>query len=150
MAAELAKSRAEVERLRAEVEYLRKRMAEPRAADLAAVSLGHSPDSRAPASMRRKDIGLIQYAHPEEPFSTPAGTLTAASSPDEKIALYLSLFRGREDVYAMRWEGRNGRSGYSPACANEWRAQLCGKPQILGLCHGLAPFRIRRAKDGSA
>jgi hypothetical protein len=27
------------------------------------------------------------------------------------------LFKGREDVYAVRWEGRNGKAGYSPACA---------------------------------
>ena len=38
-------------------------------------------------------------------------------SADDKIKLFRSLFRGREDVYAVRWEGRNGKSGYSPACA---------------------------------
>jgi superfamily II DNA or RNA helicase len=51
-------------------------------------------------------------------------------SADEKIRLFRSLFRGREDVYAVRWEGRNGKSGYSPACAktafyasrSEWKA----------------------------
>jgi hypothetical protein len=35
---------------------------------------------------------------------------------DEKVRLFRSLFRGREDVYAVRWEGRNGKTGYSPAC----------------------------------
>jgi hypothetical protein len=50
--------------------------------------------------------------------SVGAGTVTMASPPDSKVAFFRSLFRGREDVYAVRWEGRNGRSGYSPAC--EW------------------------------
>jgi hypothetical protein len=41
-------------------------------------------------------------------------------SPEIKVKLYRSLFRGRDDVYAIRWESRNGRSGYSPACIREW------------------------------
>jgi superfamily II DNA or RNA helicase len=51
------------------------------------------------------------------------------SSPREKIALFRSLFHGRQDVYAIRWVAGNGRSGYSPACANEWDSALCGKPK---------------------
>jgi hypothetical protein len=37
------------------------------------------------------------------------------SSAESKLALYQSLFRGREDVHAVRWEGTDGRQGYSPA-----------------------------------
>jgi len=49
-------------------------------------------------------------------------------SREEKVRLFLSLFRGREDVFARRWESRRtGKSGYSPACANEWDPVLCGK-----------------------
>lgn len=33
---------------------------------------------------------------------------------EKKTALFRSLFRGCEDVYAVRWEGKNGKSGYSP------------------------------------
>lgn len=51
-------------------------------------------------------------------------------SADEKIALFHRLFRGRTDVYPIRWEGKTGKSGYSPACANEWRAGVCEKPRI--------------------
>ena len=36
------------------------------------------------------------------------------------MALFRSLFRGRDDVYAVRWEGRNGKAGYSPACRKVW------------------------------
>ncbi|MBI9018846.1 MAG: hypothetical protein JEZ07_16460 [Phycisphaerae bacterium] len=48
-----------------------------------------------------------------------------------KIILYRSLFRGREDVYPRRFEGiKTGKSGYQPACNNEWVQGVCGKPKI--------------------
>ena len=47
------------------------------------------------------------------------------------MALFRRLFRGRTDVYPVRWEGKtSGKSGYAPACANEWRAGVCEKPRI--------------------
>ena len=50
---------------------------------------------------------------------------------DEKIALFRSLFKGRDDVFARRFESRKtGRSGYQPACANEWVRGICQKPKI--------------------
>ena len=40
-------------------------------------------------------------------------------SLDEKVALFRSLFRGREDVFARRWQSRRGsKSGYQPVCVN--------------------------------
>ena len=52
------------------------------------------------------------------------------SSPEAKIALFRSLFCGREDVFARRFESRKtGRSGYSPACASEWVPGVCDKPR---------------------
>lgn len=49
----------------------------------------------------------------------------------EKVALFRRLFRGRTDVYPIRWESKTtAKSGYSPACANEWRAGVCEKPRI--------------------
>lgn len=53
------------------------------------------------------------------------------SSPGAKIALFRSLFRGREDVYPRRFESRRtGKAGYQPACANEWARGLCEKPKV--------------------
>jgi superfamily II DNA or RNA helicase len=49
---------------------------------------------------------------------------------DEKVVLFRRLFQGRTDVYPIRWESKAGKSGYSPACANEWRAGVCEKPRI--------------------
>lgn len=54
------------------------------------------------------------------------------NSPAEaKIALFRSLFRGREDVYPRRFESRkSGKAGYQPACANEWVRGLCDKKKV--------------------
>jgi DNA-directed RNA polymerase subunit RPC12/RpoP len=30
----------------------------------------------------------------------------------------------------LSWESQAGKSGYSPACANEWRAGICEKPRV--------------------
>jgi superfamily II DNA or RNA helicase len=52
-------------------------------------------------------------------------------SKNEKIALFRKLFHGRTDVYPVRWEGKtSGKTGYAPACGNEWRAGVCEKPRI--------------------
>ncbi|MEX2138024.1 MAG: DEAD/DEAH box helicase family protein [Pirellulales bacterium] len=53
------------------------------------------------------------------------------SSPEAKIALFRKLFRGRDDVYARRFESRRlGTAGYSPACGHEWLSGVCEKPRI--------------------
>ena len=52
-------------------------------------------------------------------------------STNEKVSLFRRLFRGRTDVYPVRWQSKtSGKSGYAPACANEWRAGVCEKPRI--------------------
>ena len=52
-------------------------------------------------------------------------------TPSEKIALFLSLFRCREDVYPKLWENaKDGRKGYAPACGNEWFRGVCEKPRV--------------------
>lgn len=52
-------------------------------------------------------------------------------TPAEKIGLFRRLFRGRQDVYPLRWESaKTGKAGYSPACSNEWRPGVCNKPKV--------------------
>lgn len=59
------------------------------------------------------------------------GQLTQRSTPADKITLFRSLFRGREDVYPRRFASRkSGLAGYAPACANEWIRGVCEKPRI--------------------
>jgi len=65
------------------------------------------------------------------PMNLVSGTVDRASSSQAKIALFRSLFRGREDVYPRRFESRKtGKAGYAPACANEWVRGICEKPRI--------------------
>src|SRR6267142_6329668 len=65
------------------------------------------------------------------PVEQSPGLVHQLSSSDEKIALFRSLFRGREDVYPRRFESRKtGKSGYAPACANEWVRGICEKPRV--------------------
>jgi superfamily II DNA or RNA helicase/very-short-patch-repair endonuclease len=59
------------------------------------------------------------------------GLVTHHSPPAAKIAVFRSLFRGRDDVYPRRFESRKtGKAGYQPACANEWVRGVCDKPRI--------------------
>ena len=56
-------------------------------------------------------------------------TVSKKSSFEEKASLFLSLFHGRDDVYARQWQSKEGKVGYSPACQNEWKRGICGKPK---------------------
>src|SRR5215471_5206937 len=68
------------------------------------------------------------------------------SSPTMEVALFRSLFRGREDVYARRFESqKSGRSGYRPDCANEWVRGVCEKPKIK--CTDCPHQRFRPVTD---
>jgi len=58
----------------------------------------------------------------------PPASVTTKSS---KIRLFRSLFRGRDDVYAIRWEGRNGKSGYFPACIRDARNFFVSKAEAI-------------------
>lgn len=63
--------------------------------------------------------------------ATTALAVDQHASPEAKIALFRALFRGRDDVYARRFESRRtGRHGYQPACGNEWVPGVCEKPRI--------------------
>lgn len=54
-----------------------------------------------------------------------------AMSLEEKVALFRSLFQGREDVFARRWfSGSTGKSGYQPVCAREWNREYCDKKKF--------------------
>jgi superfamily II DNA or RNA helicase len=73
---------------------------------------------------------------PTAPAAQPCAQPLAVLPPDERqerarkrIALFRSLFRGREDVYARRWESPDGRSGYSPAAQKDWKAINKSKPE---------------------
>ncbi|VFS24878.1 TOTE conflict system archaeo-eukaryotic primase domain-containing protein [Klebsiella pneumoniae] len=95
----------------------------------------HQSDSDELSALRAENARLISLldAHGIEwrlKRQAPVQKLSTLST-DDKVALFRRLFRGRDDVWALRWESKNsGKSGYSPACANEWQPGICGKPRI--------------------
>jgi hypothetical protein len=95
-------------------------------------------DTDALASLRAENARLtalldahgIAWRLPPQ-AQTPTVAEISRLTTDEKVALFRTLFRGRTDVYPIRWEGKtSGKSGYAPVCANEWRAGVCEKPRI--------------------
>jgi superfamily II DNA or RNA helicase len=73
----------------------------------------------------------IEWRLPSEPAPLGQEAEPSRLSTVEKVALFRRLFRGRTDVYPIRWESKTtGKAGYAPACANEWRTGVCEKPRI--------------------
>lgn len=73
-----------------------------------------------------------QWRRAAENFAANAeesGTVTSQSPARDKIALYRSLFKGRDDVHAHGFHGKDGRIGYAPACTNEWKRGICPRTQ---------------------
>ena len=49
-------------------------------------------------------------------------------SLQEKVALFRSVFQGRDDVFAKRWySSTTQKSGYQPVCTREWNREFCDK-----------------------
>lgn len=64
-------------------------------------------------------------------FSKEEMKINTNSAKKVKIDLFLSLFKGRDDVFPKRFENiKTGKSGYYPACYNEWIPSICEKPKI--------------------
>ena len=78
------------------------------------------------------DAHGIDWHLPVEPVKIPVAQIEASRllNTDAKVDLFRNLFRGRADGYPIRWESKAGKSGYAPACANEWRPGVCEKPRI--------------------
>jgi hypothetical protein len=107
----------EVGRLRKEIKHLRTQLeiatSEPP---------GNTPE----------DIKIVEKTPCEESITQNfKSVVDNTSDSNAKIHLFMSLFKGRSDVYAKRWENKNkGISGYSPVCLNQWQAGVCKKPKI--------------------
>jgi superfamily II DNA or RNA helicase len=80
------------------------------------------------------DAHGVEWRLPDEPPlgepTSPPPLISSSLDTDAKLALFKRLFRGRADVFPMRWESKAGKTGYSPACANEWRPGVCEKPRV--------------------
>ncbi|WP_350453606.1 TOTE conflict system archaeo-eukaryotic primase domain-containing protein [Slackia heliotrinireducens] len=64
--------------------------------------------------------GADEFIH----YAAEKRLVTSESPTRDKIVLFKSLFKGREDVYAHGFVKREGGIGYAPNCANE-RTRRC-------------------------
>ncbi|MFZ4539198.1 TOTE conflict system archaeo-eukaryotic primase domain-containing protein [Propionivibrio sp.] len=84
-----------------------------------------------------EDHGVEWRLQPEPTPIEPAPPVpepeSSRLSTAEKVALFRRLFRGRTDVYPIRWESKTtGKSGYAPACGNEWLAGVLLRHRTIG------------------
>lgn len=108
------------DRVRGEIAHIRQRLADLDEERLAL--------ARALEALEQKPVSNCN-ASEQAPFAY--APVTNRSSSGEKIEVFRRLFAGRPDVFPLRWENRKaGRSGYSPACSNEWVKGICSKPKV--------------------
>ena len=82
--------------------------------------------------LRRLEVELkaLDAPVPDVSCGQPVADCQVPSTAAEKVAVFRSLFRGRDDVYPVLWTNRRtGRTGYAPACGNEWVRGVCEKPR---------------------
>ena len=95
---------------------------------LAALDAERTALERELETLERK---LISESRAPERLSFADAPVTNNSPSIEKVEMFRRLFAGRPDVFPVRWENKKaGRSGYSPACSNEWAKGICGKPRV--------------------
>jgi hypothetical protein len=104
-------------------------------------------ESRAALESLRAELSAGRLSPPTVPALTPSAPAPVTSS--EKVALFRSLFRGREDVYPKLWTNvKMSRKGYAPACANEWVRDVCEKPRVkCGECPNQAFLAVEDRAD---
>lgn len=84
---------------------------------------------------------------PAAEISAYTNAINRFSSPEEKIALFKSLFSGRTDVFALRWHNeKSNKSGYSPVCKNKW---LSGKCDLKKYSCAACPFKFPESLSDS-
>lgn len=124
------KLKTECERLKRENAELRQQLETYLSSESPRESIAENPEiSELAPILSAADIAQNKEAvviDPSEDFSI--ASVTKSSSPQEKIELFMSLFRGRTDLYAKRWySDKSGKSGYQPVCLNEWNKWHCDK-----------------------
>ena len=109
----------ENERLHAEIVRLQKLLA------FTGIDYALPRTSEAPRESEGRTLSL----GPTDTGSLFSPVVSKKSPLEEKSALFLSSFHGRDDVYARQWQSKEGKIGYSPACKHEWQRGVCGKPK---------------------
>ena len=85
-------------------------------------------NARLKALLEANQIEWREFAQPEVEGNVQGHRRL---STEQKVDLFRRLFRGREDLFPVRWQSKaSGKAGYSPACSNEWLAGVCEKPRM--------------------
>jgi superfamily II DNA or RNA helicase len=94
------------------------------------------------------DEARAELARIDEQHRSPKAQHASALTPEQKVAVFRTVFRGREDVFPTRFVSKKtGKSGYSPVCANKFVEGLCEVPKVK--CAG-CPNRAFRPIDDEA
>lgn len=95
--------------------------------DAALADSGRQRDElRAALESLRAELGV-----PNPPLLSSAPPIAmpdakAPHTPADKVRLFRSLFRGRADIFPVRFvSNKTNRPGYAPACSNKWQPGLC-------------------------
>jgi hypothetical protein len=82
--------------------------------------------TRARIEVLRAELQTASVAKPTAlPLPAPVARKAPAAAAD-KVKLFRSLFRGRTDVFPIRFVSKKtGNPGYAPACSNKWEPGLC-------------------------
>src|SRR5574344_1698664 len=84
---------------------------------------------------KTRSTNIIEYkprpSNVIDSIYSPVSLPVIKLSLDERVALFMSLFKGRKDVFARRWFSKStGKAGYQPVCVNEWRRGVCDKKKF--------------------
>jgi len=79
---------------------------------------------------KRRLEAELKVLEAKQSVQPPTDPIQSSLSNQEKIDIFRNLFRGREDVFPVRWKNaKSGKSGYAIACGNEWVRGICRKPR---------------------
>src|SRR5262245_43282905 len=132
MTRELERALQEIEQLRQENTQLRKQLgvevSEPKADYRPSGVTSVASNTRVEEAQEARSYSRYELT------STRPARVGSNFSAREKIKLFRTLFRGREDVYAVFWfNERTGKKGYLPACEDPWSSKKGKAKKYLAL-----------------
>jgi hypothetical protein len=83
-------------------------------------------EARGKMESLRVELAAASVATLDSPQLQSTAGSTTPRTPADKVRLFRSLFRGREDIYPVRFVSKKtARAGYAPACSNKWKPGQC-------------------------
>jgi len=122
MTTELEKAIQEIERLQRENAQLRKKLGIQVFEPKADYTQSGRPAMGSNTSVEETQDTRTYRAHGLSIAAKPP--VSSNFSSKEKVKLFRTLFRGREDIYASFWfNERTGKKGYSPVYEDPWSSR---------------------------